>query len=1024
MITITSLGLTAGIGFLDPVWLLLALTAIPLAYIGLRWLHAMSRLRRWSAVVLRTTLILLLTMMLATAVTRRETDRLAVVVVVDVSESVRRLADLGIDTESARQGARVGAIARAQQWVADAVEPGQANTENLIGVVIFDGEPTALTTPRHLTSADILDQPFDVSIVEGTNIEEALRFAGAIFPPDAARRLVLISDGVETAGDALAAAIESTDETGAPTPIDTVAIEYTTPNEILVESVDTPPHAAGESTIPVRIVLRSTSTASGELILLREGRPVDLAPGSPEASARVTLHPGANPLTYAVPLPNKTIHRFEARFIPDEQGADTIAVNNAGESFTITPGHGNVLIVDGVSDNNPSGPGAILATTLRSEGVDVETIPPAAFPDNLLSLQAHDLIILQNVAADEIPQISQKHLSAYVNDFGGGLVMVGGYDSLGAGAWGGTPVEDLLPVKLDPSEELIVPAAAIVFVLDSSGSMASPVAGSRRSQQQIANEGAALAIGTLDERDLVGVIAFNSTTRDVVKLGPLTDPEHVISRVRSIAPGGGTNMYPALAKAGEWLINADADVKHIIVLSDGQSMGDPSIGVALARRLADQNISVSAIAVGDGADTQTMERIALNGRGEFYNVNNPHILPKIFLKEMKIVSRRMVREVDFTPIVRPTGSPLDSAILPGAPPLHGYVLTQRKTSAGVMTPLVTPEDEPVLAHWRVGLGQVAAWTSDAHDDWARDWLAWPGYRTLWAQIARVIGRASTNDRADLVSDIEGDTLRVRVDLYDDDGAPLDLATVAGTVIGPDGDSAPIKLRPVGPGAYEGEAPATTSGQYVVALTPRRGAKALAPVIGAASRSASVEFARLNSNAAALERLRQRTGGRRLDINNPRDADLFDRFGVPATIADAPIWRALMIAAFAVLMLDIASRRIAWDRLASREVLGEIRAQRAERVRRRTRETEATLTALKKHRREEDSRTASPAVEALVTAEPVVPGSATPKRQPKPTDRPANPAQSDDDTSTSGLLAAKRRARRMYDSERKDEDAGD
>lgn len=1006
-----ALGLTPGIGFLDPIWLLLALTAIPLAIIGLRWLHAMGRVRRWSAILLRTALIVLLTMMLATAVTQRETDRLAVVVVVDVSESVRRLSDLGAGSDDAR----TDAIARAQRWVADAIESGQADTENLIGVVVFDGEPTALTTPRRLTSADILGQPFDISIVEGTNIEEALRFAAAIFPPDAARRIVLISDGVETAGDALTAAIEATDESGAPTPIDVVAIEYATPNEILIESVDSPPSAAEESTVPVRIVVRSTSVASGELLLLREGRPIDLSPGAPGVGARVSLRPGANPLTFSVELPRNTIHRFEARFIPDEQAFDTIAVNNSGESFTITPGRGNVLIVDGVSDNNPDGPGAILATTLRAEGVDVETIPPAAFPDNLLSLQAHDLIILQNVAADEIPQLSQKHLSAYVNDFGGGLVMIGGHDSLGAGAWGGTVVEDLLPVRLDPSEELIVPAAAIVFVLDSSGSMASPVRGSNRSQQQIANEGAALAIGTLDERDLVGVIAFNSDARAVVKLEPLSNPGHVIDRVRSIAPGGGTNMYPALAQAGEWLLNVDADVKHIIVLSDGQSMGDPSVGIALAQRLAAQDISVSAIAVGDGADSQTMERIALGGGGEFYSVNNPYILPKVFLKEMKIVSRRMVREVDFTPISVRTGSPIDSALLAGAPTLHGYVLTQRKTAAGVMTPLVTPEDEPVLSHWNVGLGQVAAWTSDAHDDWAGDWLAWPGYRTLWAQIARVIGRAATSNRAELVTGIEGDTLRIRVDLYDDNGAPMDLASVVGTVINPNGDSAPIRLRPVGPGAYEGEAPATSSGQYVIALTPTQGGSALAPVIGAASRSASAEFARLSANPAALERLRDRTGGRRLDINNPRGADLFDRFGIPPIIAEAPIWRALMIAALAVLLLDIATRRVAWDRLASREVLGEIRAQRSDRIRKRTRETERTLGALKKSRgRGRERADADPhagAQDGSVFAEtsPATPG-------PKPTAPADAGTGARDDTVAGGLLAAKRRARKMYGGE--------
>lgn len=1003
----------ASIGFLDPMWLLLALTAIPLAIIGWRWLHAMGNLRRWTAILLRTALVILLTMMLATAVTRRETDRLAVVIVVDVSESVRRLADLGMDSS----GARADAIDRAKRWVADAIESGEADTENLVGVVVFDGEPTALTTPRHLTSDDILDQPFDIAIVEGTNIEEALRFAGAIFPHDAARRIVLISDGVETAGDALAAAIENTDETGAPTPIDIVAIDYATPNEILVESVDSPPNAAGESTVPVRVVIRSTSTATGELLLLREGRPVDISPGVPGVGDRVTLQPGANPLTYSVPLPDTMVHRFQARFIPDEQASDTIAVNNAGEAFTITPGKGNVLIVDGVSDNDPSGSGAILANTLRAEGVDVETIPPAAFPDNLLSLQAHDLIILQNVAADEIPQISHRHLSAYVNDFGGGLVMIGGHDSLGAGAWGGTPVEDLLPVKLDPSEELIVPAAAIMFVLDSSGSMASPVRGSRRSQQMIANEGAALAIGTLDERDMVGVLAFTGSYRTVVELAPLSNVEHVKSRTRSIAPGGGTNMYPALQHAGELLNKVDADVKHIIVLSDGQSMGDPNLGVNIARRLAANDISVSAIAVGDGADSQTMERIALNGNGEFYNVTNPHVLPKIFLKEMKIVSRRMVREVDFTPVRIRTGSPIDSAILAGAPPLHGYVLTQSKPTGGVMTPLRTPEDEPVLSHWNVGLGQVAAWTSDAHDAWSNDWLSWPGYRTLWAQIVRVIGRASTNNRAELITGIEGGSLRVRVDLYDDDDAPLDLATVTGTVTDPEGNPIPIRLRPIGPGAYEGEVDATESGQYVVAITPKVNNTPLMPVVGAASRPASVEYARLTANPAALERLRERTGGRRLDINAPRDANLFDRFGIPPTIADAPIWRALMIAAFAVLLLDIATRRVAWDRLASREVLGEIRAQRADRVRRRTREAEATLSALKKKAKGAEPQQEQQA--APTTAAPVVPdGTAATTAASKA--KPPYPASAKetaaDDEGAGGLLAAKRRARKMYGGE--------
>jgi Ca-activated chloride channel family protein len=120
---------------------------------------------------------------------------------------------------------------------------------------------------------------------------------------------------------------------------------------------------------------------------------------------------------------------------------------------------------------------------------------------------------------------------------------------------------------------VVVPEAAIVFVLDSSGSMRRRVLGSTRTQQQVANEAAALAVRTLDATDLVGVIHFSDQTSVLVPLGPNKDAEASAQKILEISPDGGTDVREALVEAGRQLREADAKVKHVVVLSDGQSQG-------------------------------------------------------------------------------------------------------------------------------------------------------------------------------------------------------------------------------------------------------------------------------------------------------------------------------------------------------------------------------------------------------------------------------------------------------------------
>lgn len=1013
--------------FEDPLWLLLALVALPGLLVAARWLHAMSRVRAWSVGLVRAALLGLLAMALAGAAAIRSTDRLAVIAVVDVSDSVRRLAP-------GAPGRAADALAGAREFLERAGE--SRPPDDLLGVVAFDGAAIALAAPRAATPADL---SLDVRLREGTDIAGALAFAASMFPPGAARRLVLISDGAETSADALAE-IDALSRAGQRTPVDVAPVAYSVRREAFIESIDAPPAAAERAAVTVRVALNASERVAGTLRLLREGDEVDINAGASGSGRRVEFGPGRRVETIQVPLPEGRVHRFEAVFEPDADAtgapiADTIADNNRAEAFTITPGAGAALLVDGVSRADPGRAGGALASALRAAGVRVRVAAPDAIPSDPLALQSFDLVLLENVAAEDVPEQTQQALRAFVNDLGGGLVMIGGPDSFGAGGWKGSALEPILPVRLDLPEQLIVPSAALMIVMDSSGSMGRRVMGGARTQQQIANDGAAIAVRALDARDLIGVIEFNNDWTVTVPLGPNADPKATAAKIRAISPGGGTNMYPAMAEAGEQLTRAEAKVKHLILLTDGVSQGSAQDGLRVVADLVDAGITVSTIAVGDGADTEILKTIAKAGGGQFYAVTNPNTLPRVFLKETRVVRKPMVRETPFTPVDLASGSPATLGMPAPMPDLLGLVLTRERDpqvdGATVIRALGAPTGEPLLHHWNVGLGQVAAWTSDT-SKWAARWTTWPGFGSMWAQLARTISRPAFGRDYDVRTIVEGDDLSVRVSAFTRDGEPIDLLSMPGTVYRPDGTSAPITLTQTGPGAYSASIPATQTGSYVVTVTPRQGDRPLAPIVAGASRAGGPETRRLTSNVGLLRAIAEKSGGRVLDLSRPDLANLFEREGMPPSRASLPLWRLLLAWAIAALVLDVATRRIAWDRFDPREIAAEVR-RLASFGRGAQARAPTAVGALRKARGRAGERTRSSGPSQTDAPIPLAPpvsqaerlrairqqmrdaGRATAAKPPaQAPPRPASAGPRPEQQGESGLLAAKRRAQRRFE----------
>lgn len=109
---------------------------------------------------------------------------------------------------------------------------------------------------------------------------------------------------------------------------------------------------------------------------------------------------------------------------------------------------------------------------LKANGYQVDHIPshlvPSSFPTTLGALSTYDVIILSDIGANSFllhdetwlegratPNRLQM-LAEYVKK-GGGLIMVGGYMSFqgiqGKASYKGTPIEDVLPVEMQPFDD-------------------------------------------------------------------------------------------------------------------------------------------------------------------------------------------------------------------------------------------------------------------------------------------------------------------------------------------------------------------------------------------------------------------------------------------------------------------------------------------------------------------------------------------------------------------------------------------
>ncbi|HVR61192.1 MAG TPA: VWA domain-containing protein, partial [Polyangia bacterium] len=572
-----------------------------------------------------------------------------------------------------------------------------------------------------------------------TDIGRALALAGGLVDPAAIPRLVLLSDGRATAGDALAAA-----ERAAARGIRVDVVPVADPAEgggagdVAVDHIEAPDDVRPRAPFDLRVRLLSNRAGRATLRLERDGRP-----NQPVAERAVELEAGATTIAWPTRIDEAGVAVYRLRVTSREGNARP--ENDEGALAIATAAEPRVLCVDSVPDA-----AGVFARALGAENVAVDVRGPR---ERLTAagLQRYDLVVVSDVPRAELGDEAMAALDAFVRN-GGGLLMAGGPGSFGSGGYAGSRLAALLPVRLDLPEKLDEATLALALVIDRSGSMSGP-------KMDLTKEAARATAEMMPPSDQIAVIVFDNQAVPVVRLQQAANRMRILSDIARIQASGGTNILAGLREAVDELTPARARKKHIILLSDGQSAYD-GIG-DLVEAASNAQITFSAVGVGDGADQTLLQMVASRGGGRFYHTRDPASIPRIFSRETSQLGRRAIVEEPTAVRAGKRAEALAGIPIADAPRLRGYTVTRARPDADML--LTTGDGAPLLARWQVGLGQVAAWTSDIIPRWSADWMRWPAFPKFWAQVVRSTMRRRAATHLPLVATLEGDSVAIAID---------------------------------------------------------------------------------------------------------------------------------------------------------------------------------------------------------------------------------------------------------------------
>jgi Ca-activated chloride channel homolog len=787
---------------------------------------------------------------------------------------------------SASVGAQVDDWAqRYLSATARALAPGDE-----MAVLTFAGDVVVVAPPGKPGSPRPLTEPASRT---ATDIAQAIDAAVALLPDEGDRRILLLTDGNQTKGDA--------ERHLARLRADGTRVDAAVPPagdgaDISLDKLVVPAVVAESSVVPLRIVARN---GGGEcpavLNLFLDGEIMNSAP--------VSLPAGLTTLEVPYRTTGRGGHRLRVELAVH---GDPLPQNNQREVAITVTEKARVLLL---TPRRRS----LLAEVLGRHNIVVHMKAPRDAPKRIDNLREYHGVLLEDTTGAELENVQLDVLERYVREFGGGLVVVGGPRTFGDVRFARTALRSVLPVTLEPRRP--IPRSreplALVILIDRSNSMGyNSVIRTLHDGEKLryAKEAALAVFHQLRDSDLVGVTVFDSRHHVIAPLALLRENrQRLETDIPRVIESGGTDFYDALEAAGAELAEARVSRRHVILLTDGDTNRAAADHYPLIADLAEAGISVTTIRIGeDDVNLRLLRDISGQTGGEFYHVHDVTMLPELMLRDTTRALGSKASNEQFLPEVGQASEILLGIARTGIPPLGGYAYARARPGAEVVLHVARLDRrDPLLAVWQYGLGRAAAFTASTVDD-AERWPGWTEFSRFWSQLVRwTIPNLRMWDYAVEIHRHHGiSELKIRTF----DPACSDTVVRAGIQVTPD-DMREIGLTPSGPHVFSGQLPDVPAGPYPVTVVRRHSDGTVTEdtqtaVVPQDEDDPQEEYRTRGPDLALLTRLTEGTGG----SLNPKPGDL-GRRRPGARRKYYPLDRFLLPLAMLSFLGDIAIRRL-------------------------------------------------------------------------------------------------------------------
>jgi Mg-chelatase subunit ChlD len=794
----------------------------------------------------------------------------------------RRALDLLVVLDRSRSIAESG---RAKQDELLKLVPRQLKPGDRLGVITFNTRPYLESLSDTGTPPAALAIPYSP---EASDLAGALEFALAQAAPQRRTRVLLLSDGEYTGADPRPLARLAAQQGVALDYRDLPRLEAF---NLAVSDAELPDQVEAGATFRVLFHVQASEATAGRYRVYRNGRIVGQEQG--QGWHAFDFAQGENLIEFRDTLQVAAIHAYklEVEAIPRER--EQVFADNTAEQFTRVLGERPLLLVNhtGAPDN--------LARVLAAGGVKTHAVAIGNYRLRLPQLTGYKAVILNNVPLTGLGLQQIEDLRDYVLQEGGGLLVTGGATSFASGGYYKSPLEPMLPVRLEDRQQSKRVSTAFSIAMDRSGSMAITTPSGKQKIELAANA-AAECITLMSPADSISVIPVDSAAHVFVEQRPVDDPTPILSKVRSIeSMGGGIFIYEALAAAGEQIIHAPQLNKHILLFADAADSEEPGDYKRLLEQFKQAGITVSVVGLGTehDSDAELLKDVARRGGGSIYFTDNADQLVQFFTADTLTYTRNSFVKETAPVKVRPAARALAPEQAWADFKAGGYNLLFPAEQAEVALQTADSDQAPILAFWQRELGRVAALAFDTDGAFS----ATPNYAGITLAATHWVLGGEVEDAAGARVSVTGGQAHVRLELSAEERARLGPATL--TVFTPERTTVTVPLHWEGYDRLAANVALESPGLHRAVIQYGGHTLRLGPLALPASPELLPRPGRgADFGRQTLAELAALSGGKR--VQDLRD---LTRGAVRATLS-APLVPPLVIAAILIMLLEIAEPR--------------------------------------------------------------------------------------------------------------------